>query len=272
MPPDFHTLTDAYRFNGPEVGAPYKYMNGGVWPQGIAWYVLGLIAARQPEEAATALRAYLTLDGIRDSPNGQPALFEYREADPQSPTYGQIDKTTFLWAGGWYLHVLYQLAGVRENAWNLSFDPNTPTGFEEAAYDLMVAGQRSRVMWSGTGTTFKRITLDGQPAASAVLTGSASRIELERGRPDTPYLAAATARITHVAHRIADSTLTVQASGIAGQQTVYTILSPVPLQRVRVDGFDGVDVVTEGEPEQGVYRLFFRATFTADTAVAMFKF
>jgi hypothetical protein len=272
MPPDFHTLTEVYRFNGPEVGAPYKYMNGGVWPQGIAWYVLGLIAARQPEEAADALRAYLTLDGIRESPNGQPALFEYREADPGSPTYGRIDKTTFLWAGGWYLHVLYQLAGVRENAWNLSFDPNTPAPFEEAAYDLMVAGRRSRVTWSGTGVAFKRILLDGQPSASAVLTGPASRILLERGLPDTPYLAAATARVTRVTYRAPGATLTVQAVGIAGQRAVYTLLSPVPLQRVRVEGFDATDVSTTPGPEPGLYRLSFQAAFTADTSAVTFVF
>lgn len=273
MPPDFHTLTDVYRFNGPEVGAPYKYMNGGVWPQGIAWYVLGLIAARQPEDAANALRAYLTLDGIRDSPNGQPALFEYREADPQTPTYGRIDKTTFLWAGGWYLHVLYQLAGVRENAWNLSLDPDTPIGFEEAAYDLMVAGRRSRVTWSGTGASFKRILLDGQPAASAVLTGPASRIMLERGLPDTPYLAAATARITRVTYSAPNATLTVEATGLAGQQASYTLLSPVPLERVQVEGFEVLDrATTTAGPENGLYRLSFRTVFTADTAVVTFNF
>ncbi|HMB90654.1 MAG TPA: amylo-alpha-1,6-glucosidase [Rhodothermales bacterium] len=272
MPPDFHTLTDTYRFNGPEVGAPYKYMNGGVWPQGIAWYVLGLIAVQQPEEAATALRAYLTLDGIRNSPNGQPALFEYREADPQSLVYGQIDKTTFLWAGGWYLHVLYHLAGIRENAWNISFDPNTPASFKNTAYDLMVAGQRSRVTWSGTGTAFKHIMLDGQPAASAVLTGPAARIDLERGLPDTPYLATATTRITDVAYRTADASLTVYASGITGQQTLFTLLSPIPLQRVRADGFEVLDIKTDKESEHGLYRLSIQARFTANTSVATFSF
>jgi glycogen debranching enzyme len=115
MPPDFLDLIEEYRFNGPEVGAPYRYMNGGVWPQGIAWYALGLLSAGHPDSARAALTRYLTLDGIRQSPNGQPALFEYRNTDREAPDYGQIDKTTFLWAGGWYLHVLYQLAGARDS-------------------------------------------------------------------------------------------------------------------------------------------------------------
>ena len=270
MPPDFHELTDTYRFNGPEVGAPYKYMNGGVWPQGTAWYVLGLIAAHQPEEAAAALRAYLTLDGVRHSPNGQPALFEYREADPASPTYGRIDKTTFLWAGGWYLHVLYQLAGVRENPWNLSFDPATPAGFEEATYDLMVAGRRSRVSWSGTGTTFKRITLDGKTAVSAVLTGPVAQITLERGLPETPYLAAADALITGASYHEATRRLTLKAAGIPGQQAVFTIISPTRLQRVRVDGFETPTVDTA--QIDGAYRVSFRAVFATDTPAVTLEF
>jgi len=32
MPNDFHTLSSLYKFNGPEVGAPFVYFNGGVWP------------------------------------------------------------------------------------------------------------------------------------------------------------------------------------------------------------------------------------------------
>jgi hypothetical protein len=128
------------------------------------------------------------------------------------------------------------------------------------------------VTWSGTGVSFKRINLDGQPSASAVLTGPSSRIELERGQPDTPYLAAATARITNVSYRAADSTLTVQATGITGQQAEYTLLSPMPLKRIWADSYEVLNAVAITELEKGVYRLSFRTVFTAGTAVVTFEF
>ncbi|NQV72986.1 hypothetical protein HQ496_07675 [bacterium] len=272
MPPDFHELTERYQFLEGEVGAPYKYMNGGVWPQGIAWYILGLIASDQPEAAAQALRDYLTLDGIRQSPNGQPAFFEYREANPDSPTYGQIDKTTFLWAGGWYLHVLYQLSGVRENAWNVSFEPRTPVAFENTAYDLMVGGQKSRVTWSGKGSTFKSITLDGMGAASAVLTAAVNRIELVRGHPESPYLARASARVTHVSYQKKEQKLTITARGVPGQDVQYAVYSPLPLRSIFVDGLEGIMDLSMIEEDIGLYLISFRTTFTSGTGTVSASF
>ncbi len=272
MPPDFHELTERYQFLEGEVGAPYKYMNGGVWPQGIAWYILGLIASDQPEAAAQALRDYLTLDGIRQSPNGQPAFFEYREANPDSPTYGQIDKTTFLWAGGWYLHVLYQLSGVRENAWNVSFEPRTPVAFENTAYDLMVGGQKSRVTWSGKGSTFKSITLDGMGAASAVLTAAVNRIELVRGHPASPYLARASARVTHVSFQKKEQKLTITARGVPGQDVQYAVYSPLPLRSIFVDGLEGIMDLSMIEEDIGLYLISFRTTFTSGTGTVSASF
>ena len=94
MPADFHNLIDVYKFKGMEAGEPYLYINGGVWPQGIVWYALGWLSVEQPDSAQKILKNYLTLEGIRNSPNGQPSFFEYRNANAQSPKYGEIDKPT----------------------------------------------------------------------------------------------------------------------------------------------------------------------------------
>ncbi|PAP75384.1 MGH1-like glycoside hydrolase domain-containing protein [Rubrivirga marina] len=234
MPMDYHLLTDVYRFQEGEVGTPGRYMNGGVWPQGNAWYALGLIAAGRVDEARDALTRYLSVAGVEDSPNGQPAFYEYRNADSTSAAYGAVDKPTFLWAGGWFLHVLYHLAGVRETPWTVSFSPLLPEGFEAVAYDLAVEGGTARVSWSGTGTAFRRIVVNGAETASAVLTGPASRIELVRGVPEAPYLASATALVDDVS-RSADG-LVVQIRGVVGQEVALEIVSPRALSTVRVDG------------------------------------
>ncbi len=234
MPMDFEGLTDVYRFQPGEVGAPGLYMNGGVWPQGNAWYALGLIAAGQPDAARDVLARYLTVAGVRDSPNGQPAFYEYRNAAAGSPNYGAVDKPTFLWAGGWFLHVLYQLAGVRETPWTLGFSPDLPTGYDAIRYDLAVFGAQSRVSWSGTGRTFRRITIDGVDTPSAILTGPAERIDLERGLPEAPYLAEATALVGRVAR--AGEGLEVGVRGVAGQSVEAVVVGPVPFATARVDG------------------------------------
>ena len=236
MPMDYHLLTDLYQFQEGEVGTPGLYMNGGVWPQGNAWYALGLIEAGRVDDARGALERYLSVAGVRDSPNGQPAFYEYRNADSGSPAYGSVDKPTFLWAGGWFLHVLYQLAGVRETPWNLSFSPNLPRGFENVTYDLSVEGVQGRVSWSGEGTTFRRILVDGAEVPSAVLMGPASRIELERGTPEAPYLAAASCIVDQVVREDEGRSLAVRVRGVVGQRVEMTIVAPTRLSTVRVNG------------------------------------
>jgi hypothetical protein len=271
MPPDFHLLTDLYQFNGPEVGAPYQYMNGGVWPQGNAWYVMALLANDQPDAARDALHRYMTLDGIRNSPNGQPALFEYRNADPDSPAYGQIDKTTFLWAGGWYLYSLYHVIGVRENEWNLSFDPHLPRDTAHAAYDLMIQGARGRVTWSGDGRYFKTITLDGHRAHSAVMVGPVSQVTLERGEPDTPYLAYASGIVRRVVYDDANRHLDVEMHGLHGQVVELRVVTPTPPQRVLVNGVeqgDGLSIIQTDD----AYVVKTSWTLASRTPLVRFEF
>ncbi|MDO9547722.1 MAG: hypothetical protein Q7J65_02000, partial [Candidatus Marinimicrobia bacterium] len=77
-PPDFHLLGDFLKFKGNEVGPPYHYANGGVWNHCNAWFTLGLMATDRRNEAAQFIRKNMTMDGIIHSPNGQPAMYEYR--------------------------------------------------------------------------------------------------------------------------------------------------------------------------------------------------
>jgi hypothetical protein len=231
MPADFHKLIDVYQFQGMEMGEPYFYFNGGVWPHGNAWYALGLLANEQPDKAKDVIKKYLTLGGITHSPNGQPSFYEFRITDRASPRYGEIDKPSFLWAGGWYLHALYQLAGLRENSWNIFFSPILPQGFENVEYDLTLFGDLCRIKWHGQGDYFRRITIDGQNQYSAVTVSSARNITLERGIPETPYLAEAHCLIKDVSFSSFDKELTIKFWGIIGQIADLMIISPYQLQK-----------------------------------------
>jgi len=242
-PMDFDQHNQLYEFLPGEVGARGLYLNGGVWPHGIVWYALGWLAAAQPDSAREVLQRYLTLAGINRSPLGQPAFFEYRNADPASPRYGEIDKPTFLWTGGWFLHALYQLAGMRENEWNLAFDPRLPQGWQKIRYEAMLNGRKVEVTWRGKGRWFRRILADGRPLCTAVMLSAAAvspqhQLLLERGEPCTPYLAAATCGVTAARLDSRERRLRIGVRGQAGQTAGLSVVSPWEPLREAVAGWD----------------------------------
>lgn len=236
MPADFHELIDAYQFKGMEAGEPFQYINGGVWPHGNAWYALGLLAAGMPDEAESVVRKYMTLEGISNSPRGQPSFFEYRNADSKSVRYGEIDKPSFLWAGGWYLHVLYRLAGVRENGWNISFDPHIPAVFDSVQYSVWNKGEKVDVGVNGTGKYFKRIVVNGERSYSAVLHRNIRSLLLERGNPVTPYLADAGCIVSDVRFNQAEISLQITGHGVTGQSVRLSVVSPLPVVEMKSSG------------------------------------
>ena len=256
MPPDFHELISVYKFNGMEAGAPYYYFNGAVWPQGNAWYALGLISDNQVEKARNVLKKYLTISGIRNSPNGQPSFYECRITDKESPLYGKVDKPAFLWAGGWYLYVLYRLAGLRENSFNIYFDPNLPDGFENAEYDLTLFGELCRIKWRGRGNYFSKIKIDGQIQHSSVMTCPAKTIILERGEPENPYIAEANCIIDNVIYQAFNKKLEITFPSIMGKTVEIVVISPSKLQKCELNGSD-FDIHAEIK-SNNIYRYIFK--------------
>jgi hypothetical protein len=226
MPADFDQLIDQYKFHGMEMGEPYQYINGGIWPQGIVWYALGWLSINQPDSAESILKKYYTLDGIKNSPNGQPSFFEYRNADVRLPSYGKIDKPTFLWAGGWYLYSLYHLAGIRENEWNIAFDSNLPGGWDDIKYDVLINGSLTKVHYKGVGNYFKNIQVDGANSASAVFNSRIKEIIFERGIPEFPYIADANCLVKKANYDQMKKSLSMEVEGIVNQNVTLKIVSP----------------------------------------------
>ncbi|MGC8654724.1 MAG: amylo-alpha-1,6-glucosidase, partial [Candidatus Kryptoniota bacterium] len=257
MPDDFDRLSSLYSFKGGEAGGPYIYMNGAVWPQTTAWYILGLIQLGKVNLARESLRKYLSLEGIKRSPNGQASFFEYRFSDPSSPFYGKIDKPNFLWAGGWYLNSLYHLAGVRENEWNIYFTPEIPDGFNDMEYDLTFKGRLSRILWKGSGDYFKKIVIGNKDLHSAVLYKGAGQILIERGRPEAPYLESVSCVVNSVGYSNSNNTLAVQLRGFLKQDVSISIVSPEPLKKAMLGNEELTSraVITE---KGGVYTIKLR--------------
>ncbi|MFH2203342.1 MAG: hypothetical protein ABIJ96_09530 [Elusimicrobiota bacterium] len=258
VPMDFHTLKDFFKFEEGEAGEPYYYMNGGVWSHGNAWYALALRAAGRRDEAFRFLKKIMTVDGAAASPRGHAAMYEFRIAKKGAPAeYGLIHKPQFLWAGGWFLYAVHDLLGLRENAWNFSFEPRPAEGREKARFELAVGGKSIDVEIRGGGPLLAEILFDGKPYPSAVMPETqapARTIELVLGVPRTPYLAAAGSRLLESVYDPKDRTLRVRLQAFAGHRGRAVVISPARPKEVRLDGralTEGWSVVETG----GAYRL-----------------
>lgn len=271
MPPDFDKLTSLYKFKEGEVGAPFVYINGAVWPQTTAWYILGLIELGHADSALESLLKYFTLSGIEHSPHGQPSFYEYRFSDPNSPDYGKIDKPNFLWAGGWYLNCLYHLMGIHENEWNISFSPSVPVKFTGVQYDLAYKGQLAGITLSGSGKFFKQIIVDGKSCQSAILTGDIRKVNLELGVPSAPYVAGASCIVNQVRAAGHSKILNILVEGVVGQKSKIIVVSPTPIRKVMLGGTDrGTQVISESR--DSAYQVTLPFTFDKQVESAYFEF
>lgn len=255
-PPDFEKRIDELRFHGNEAGPPYRYLNGGVWPHGNAWYALALNAVGARQEAYDFLAKTMSLRGVMTSPNGQPAMYEYRGSDPSdSLRYGQVDKPQFLWAAGWYLEALHSIYGLTGNAWNLHMDPWLPQGQSAFASDWFVAGNKVLVSMRGGGRLIKRIRFDGHDYPSAVIPHKnppRRRVSVALGRPQHPYLAAARSALVSARWDEGAGRLELLFAAFPGHSSSVVVISPRPLVKASLAS-SGL-LRWESEPVDGAHR------------------
>ncbi len=151
-PMDLEELKGFLELKDGEAGKPFYYGNGGIWINANAWFALDLIADNKKDEAYNFIKRTMTLDGITNSPNGQPAMYEYRISDYNNPeVYGKIDKPQFLWAAGWYLYSLYHLFGIDESTWNITLNPYLKEGQKTCSFSIDVNGKPVYVEVNGAG-------------------------------------------------------------------------------------------------------------------------
>ena len=200
-PMDFMEYRKKLSF-GDEVGQPNYYFNGGIWPQGNAWYALALIATGRRAEALSFVENTMSFDGILNGPNGQPAYYEVRNPDRDDPQlYGAVDKPQFLWAGAWYLYSLYASYGLSENSWNISFDPFLPPEQKQCSFTLAYRGKLLPVTIQGQGKYIRDIRFDGKKVLTAVLpldTELEKSVDIQLGLPRQSYLKSCNATLQTV--------------------------------------------------------------------------
>jgi hypothetical protein len=238
-PMDLHLLGDYMGFAGNEAGEPYYYANGGIWPHGNSWYALSLISNGLNSEAYQFIKRTMTLDGIINSPNGQPALYEYRISDKNNPAqYGKIDKPQFLWAGGWYFYTLYNLFGLRENEWNISFNPYLPEDLDSVKFKLTVENRLVDVEVIGEGENISSIMYDEKQIPSLVIpndVGNLNKIIINLGDADIPLISSTDALVANVYFDKQKNILEFDLHSFEGHKIDTKIISPLLIKELLIN-------------------------------------
>jgi hypothetical protein len=228
FPMDFHLLGDYLKFSGNEAGDKYYYFNGGIWPHGNAWYAFALMAAGQKDEALKFIKNVMTVKGVMNGPNGQPAMYEVRNANVNdSSVYGTVDKPQFTWAAAWYLYCLYHLYAIEENSWNICFDPYLDINQQSLSFDLILNSELTKVNVSGNGDYIKHIKYGDELYPSAVVPiviPNSSAINIELGELETPYLASTNSILLNSIYQ--HGTLRFQIKAFVGHRNLTKVVSP----------------------------------------------
>ena len=238
-PMDFHLLIDFLKFKGNEAGDPFLYANGGIWPQASVWYSMLLKATGQKEKAVEFIHDVLTIDGLLNSPNGQPAMYEYRCGNYNDSTvYGTIDKPQFMWAAGWYIYSLYHLFGTNENEWNISFDPYIFNRSEGTKFPLYINGKLADVNIYGKGKYIRSIKFDDEAAWSTIVPFKymgIKNIDIELGEVMEPYLKNVNSVVRSVTYDRNAKEMKIELSAFDGHKSEIEIVSPFELGSIEFE-------------------------------------
>jgi len=241
-PMDFNELKDYLHFCGDEMGAPFYYLNGGIWYHGNAWYALALIAAGKNDSALKFIEETMTLDGIMKGPNGQPTMYECRNGNSKDPeVYGKVDKPQFLWAAAWYLYTLYNLLGYRENEWNIGFEPYMPKGSEKIEYELIIGGKPIKVVNNGVGSYIRNIKYDGVSYPSTVVPEDIllqNKVEITMGTPETPYISSTNSILREPSFDENSGKMNFTLKAFPGHSNKTKIISPLNPKNILLNGKD----------------------------------
>lgn len=240
MPADFDqdSVIRYFKIAGDEAGKAYTYINGGVWPHNNAWYALALNSIGKSEEAVSFVKQTMTIDGIAASPNGVPALYEYRYSNQSSPRYGEIDKPSFLWAGGFYLYTMYTLAGLNDNVWNLSLGENRME-FDSVVNVSYSLGKLKNASIKGNGIRLHSFSGDGMEIPSLVIpldAKVAGNLDVQFGPAAAPYVESVNAVLNSAILDASKKNLECSISSFKGHRTAMNVISQQKPSGVFING------------------------------------
>ncbi len=238
-PMDLGKLKDFLKLKDNEAGNPFYYANGGIWANANAWFALALIADKKRDEALNFIKKTMTLDGIINSPNGQPAMYEYRIGDYADPAvYGKIDKPEFLWAAGWYIYDLYHLFGIDESSWNIILSPYLSSSLSNCTFTEEINGKKIKVNISGKGKFVTSIKYDGKGIPSLVVPEdyTGREIILTLGSGTSPYISSTNSILKDCSYDSGNKILKASLTGFSGHIDMTKITTPLLPRKIFING------------------------------------
>jgi hypothetical protein len=238
-PADFHTdsVKKFYNVKSNEAGDQYRYANGGIWYLGNAWYAWALRAIGNIDGAFEFYRRMMTLDGILQSPRGQPALYEYRYADTSAADYGLVDKPTMMWSAGFCIGTAYRIAGFEDNVWNVTVGSAAPPAMQNVRAAYFFGGPKT-IERRGKGSNVTRLAVDNREIPSRILpldAASGSAITVEMGPIRYPFLDSANAVLHSASFDPGTRIMQLVLSSYEGHETSLQFLTPSVAQWVRLN-------------------------------------
>jgi hypothetical protein len=271
-PMDYNELQSYLDLQPNEAGAPFYYANGGVWPHGNAWYALGLISINKKKEALDFVKKNMSVKGIIDGPNGQPAMYEYRVAKKSDPeVYGMVDKPQFLWAGGWYLYVLYHLLILDENEWNISLDPYCMENMENMNFTIDYFGRKSKIVLDERSNEWNSIKIGDEIIPTTILpaaTNTSDTIVLIQ--KSVPSLKSTEAVLNGIEYSEDLNSLTLNLSAFPGHKNITKIISQIEPKKILID--DQVQTNFEVKLSNGKYLISFEFVHPSAETIVQIKF
>ncbi len=238
-PMDFQNLSGLWKFAGNEEGDPFLYLNGGIWPHANSWYSLALMANGEKEKAFDFIKSVMTLNGLINSPNGQPAMYEVRDGDyNNSSAYGTVDKPEFMWAAAWYIYSIYHLYGIDENEWNIVFNPFLPDNEKSADFTIFAKGKNIKINISGKGKYINKISFDGKEFPSAVIPENINpnKVEIKLGEPKIPYVKNTNSILQNCSFNSKKKLLNIELRAFEGHKNKTEIITVTKPKEIYQDG------------------------------------
>ncbi len=261
-PMDLDKLKSFLQLKDDEAGEPFYYANGGIWNNANAWFALDLISDNKKDEALNFIKKTMTLDGIINSPNGQPAMYEYRISDYTNPkVYGKIDKPEFLWAAGWYIYSSYHLFGIDESSWNIVFNPYLMEKQNSCSYSVVVNGEPVDVNIIGKGKFIKSIKYDGKEVPSAVVPSNIAykKVEITLGEPQIPYLKNTNSILKNCSYDYQKKRMKIELGAFKGHENNTVVVSAMQPKEIYLEG-ERLDSGWNAKSENSTYII--EITFT----------
>lgn len=271
-PMDYNELQEYLDLQPNEAGAPFYYANGGVWPHGSAWYALGLISSDKKREAVEFVKKNMTVKGIMNGPNGQPAMYEYRVAKKDDPkAYGIVDKPQFLWAGGWYLYVLYHLLILNENEWNISFDPYSAENMKDMNFTIDYLGRKSKIVLNERSTEWNSMKIGDEIFSTTILPAAMNTSDtIELIHNLIPSLKSTEAILKGIEYSEKQNTLTFNLSAFPGHKNITTFTSHKEPKKILVDNQEQINF--EVKVSEGKYLISFEFIHPSLQTIVQIKF